>query len=337
MPTTKDDHDDDEPQNQPKYYFEEISLDTATVITTENKPFFEEQYVEATYILYLDISGNPTSQERGKNIEEQLRKFPRPTKRIYLVHNYGRRRTGSETCHHHTPTEDLIRSNLEIFRHAAEKGIGGNILILEDDFFWSPYKSLQSIRRSIEEDIGPWLMEMKDRDFIYKLGCIPLLSFLNKQNHYFTSSVAMHAVIYSKLCRDNILASASASASAHAHAGITLMVDWDQYFLIHHLSRNYMYKEPLVYQTFPETENRKNWGNGLSWSLSRGFVRCFLNLCIRLFSLDAKIDPGYRFFYLFSKMCGWLIYLGIFLLVMLCSWMIWLSMNLVPLPIGTDS
>lgn len=318
-----DDADEHANENEKKYYFEEIIDEREPLFHKTEKE--EDDPVSATYILFLDLSGNPTSQQRYLNIQQQLRDFPPPTRRFYLVHNYGDARNQGEGEGEGekkaNPTQDLIDSNLAIFRHAEEQEIEGNILILEDDFFWTPNKSLQSIRQCIEEDISPWLLSMKHRDFIYKLGCIPLLSFVAvsasaSKNHYFTSSVAMHAVIYSKLCRENVLKSSVAE-----------MVDWDQYFLIHHLSRNYMYKEPLVYQTFPETENRKNWGNGLSWSLCREFVRVFLNTCIRMFSLDKVVDPGYRFFYFFSKMCGWLTYIGIFILVMLCSWIIWFAMK----------
>jgi hypothetical protein len=66
--------------------------------------------------------------------------------------------------------------------------------------------------------------------------------------------------------------------------------DWDVYTNISTI--NYMYKSPLCYQLFQQTENRKYWF----------YVPLFSELyefLIYILKLDKHLEPGYSFFYNF--------------------------------------
>lgn len=78
-------------------------------------------------------------------------------------------------------------------------------------------------------------------------------SKLNYFNDYFYEShgevASAHAIIYSKSERSKILQN-------------ILNTDFDSHFDAEHLNKILIYKEPLIVQLHPDTENFNNWNNG---------------------------------------------------------------------------
>jgi hypothetical protein len=56
----------------------------------------------------------------------------------------------------------------------------------------------------------------------------------------------------------------------------------------------FTFHEPLAYQLFPLTDNRKQWD-------APEFILYLADVVLRFFRLDKDIEPGYSFFYALSK------------------------------------
>lgn len=227
--------------------------------------------VDSTYVITL------VNSKRIKSVNKQLEKY-KLTKTIYIVEN-----TSYKNCNKILPEQsssyDLIDCYLQIFKH-AEKENYNNILILEDDFIFSNEFKLHV------KNINEYIKNLKDSSFIYYLGCLPWL----KINSFFSShsrilaSTGTQSCIYSKKARENILKD-----------NVNSMLDWDLYLQFKLLNINrYVYDRPLCYQTFPETENQKNWPNPL------GLGNLF-KVFLKLLGLDENIEPGTSLIYFISN------------------------------------
>lgn len=229
--------------------------------------------IDATYIIHLHNNG------RYDDIMGQLEKY-HPTNIVYIVFNQGYKKCEKELPKK-KPAYDLTDAFLQIFKNAQEKGYK-NILILEDDFQFS-----EKIREpTVCKDINDFLLLKPNERFIYYLGCLPAIQTIGFTNHqYLLLSSGTHSVIYSKAMREHII-------NDHPSASI---FDWDVFHNINTFNYNrYLYKEPLCYQLFPETENSNSWFNPLG-------LRYLMQFILRSLSLDTKVEPGYSIFYMFSK------------------------------------
>ena len=65
-------------------------------------------------------------------------------------------------------------------------------------------------------------------------------------------------------------------------------------------------------QLFPESDNSKNWGksNYILYLLSN-----IIKTIFKLFKLDIQLEPGYSFFYIFSKIILFIILFLIFFII----------------------
>ena len=247
--------------------------------------------VDATYIIHLHNNG------RYDDIMEQLEKY-HPTNLVYIVFNQGYKKCEKELPKK-TPAYDLTDTFLQIFKNAQEKGYK-NILILEDDFQFS-----DKIREpSVCKDINAFLLEKQNERFIYYLGCLPIIQTTGLTNHNRgLLTLGTHSAIYSNAMREHII---------HDHPQES-MFDWD---LFHNLNifnyKRYLYKEPLCYQLFPETENSKSWFNPLGIATITKFI-------LGALSLDTKVEPGYSIFYMFSK----ILFLLLLLVMVLIGYKLW--------------
>jgi len=234
-----------------------------------------ENTIDATYIIHLEGNG------RLEQVKEQLKIF-QPTRKIYILHNKGYKKC-VKYPEINKPYLDLIDAFLEVFRHAQEKGYG-NILVLEDDFQFNNQILLPEHR----DEVAMFLTEHKDKDFMYKLGCIPCVMVpmdIQAKNQYLFFGVGCHAVVYSQKLRERILNEKQEK-----------IIDWDIYHNLN--SRTYTYHKPLCYQLFPSTENQSYWGEEY-WYL-KPFVPFFL-LIFNSLHLDTQVEPGYSYFYIFAK------------------------------------
>lgn len=261
---------------------------------------FLNNSVDATYIIHLENNG------RYNHIQKQLSEY-HPTDIVYILFNKGYKNSIKKPFINKSYL-DLVDAFLEVFKHANKKKYN-NILILEDDFIFSDKiketKHINNLNNSIKN--------LGDKDFIYLLGCLPYLSFPCSDNKYYNFNASgMHAVIYSYKNRIKTL-------------GINQedIIDWDIYnrnfdyfytFNKDNLNR-YMYKIPLCYQLFPDTENKKNWyqdNNIINYILISIF-----KLCIKILGLDKHYEPGYTIYYFYSKYLMWIIILTLIISIII--------------------
>jgi hypothetical protein len=262
-----------------------------------NDGFFNKS-IDATYIIHLEGNG------RLKSINNQLDNY-HPTNLVYIVFNKGYKKCKKEV-YINEPAKDLMNAYLTIFKHAKEQKYN-NILILEDDFLFSP-----KIKDNVHiENINIFLSSHINSNIQYYLGTIPWLRvpYIHDNNHYIgLITTGSHSVVYTKSNREKILQVSEQKLMSW---------DWDVYNLIY--SRSYMYYIPLCYQLFYETDNRKKWGNQNIFTrllgISITYIFDFLNM-------DKHVEPGYSYFYNFSIIIFYIIlclilviaiYIGMFL------------------------
>ena len=248
--------------NNECYYFEKIVF---------NKGLLDDS-IDRTYIIHLEGNG------RIESIYKQLEEY-HPTKEVYILFNKGFKKCNKK-LEKYTSVFDLVDAFITIFNHAIDQN---NILILEDDFFFD--KEIKN--KEICDDINKFIIEKKDKEFIYYLGAIPYITIPYKDNHrLLLLSTGTHSCIYSKNMRKNTLKNKT-------------NWDWDLHTNFNYI--RYIYEKPLCYQLFPETENSKNWPLG----------SIILKFIFKLNNLD-KNENGYKNFYFFSKI---IFYIIIFIIV----------------------
>ena len=243
-----------------------------------------DKCVDATYILYLKNNG------RLENIKDQLAKV-HPTRIIYIVENEGYKKCDKKLSKQ-SPTIDLIDGYFQIFNHAKKENYN-NILILEDDFIWND--------KIVDPEIGKDICEFvnnQDSNFIYYLGCMPMIKMNLGTNHLRTfMQTATHSLIYGRKVREQILKSDKDA-----------ITDWDMNLSMFVRPTCYCYKSPLCYQTFPVTDNQKNWPSYFGTK----YLVIFL---LKMVKLDKQPSPGFEICYVVSDI---IFYLIILLLIYIC-------------------
>jgi hypothetical protein len=233
--------------------------------------------VDATYIIHLEDNG------QLNHINNQLENY-HPTNIVYILFNKGYKKCKKQDYIINS-SYDLVDANLDIFKH-AEKQNYNNILILEDDFIFNP-----DIKQPFHlHNINLFLIKHINIDFQYYIGCIPLLMIPYDKYNYINKGGATHCVIHSRKHRNNLL-----------KIDQRTITDWDSHNNNYYNNR-YNYYRPLCYQLFPDTENKKNWGvneRGLLYVMTV-FMPVNKNI-LKLMKLDKQCEPGYSYFYVFSK------------------------------------
>jgi hypothetical protein len=247
---------------------------------------FLSNSTDATYIIHLENNG------RYKHVQSQLSEY-HPTNIVYILFNKGYKKSIKKPFINNSSL-DLVDSFLEIFKHANKKKYN-NILILEDDFIFS-----EKIKESEHKNnINNSIIKMGKTDFVYLLGCIPFIQIPHDLYNFRVISIGMHAVIYSKKNRINILKKNQEDIK-----------DWD-FYNNNNINNRITYYLPLCYQLFPETENSKNWCkdvNKIMYLASKPIHKIFKYL-----GLDTQTEPGTSIFYFLSKL--FILILIIFLLI----------------------
>jgi hypothetical protein len=243
-----------------------------------------DNIVDATYIIHLENNG------RYEYVMDQIEQF-NICKKIYILFNKGFKNC-RKPKHIVSSVEDITDSYIQIFKH-AESFKYNNILILEDDFLFSP-----TVKKHIG-DIEQFFDDHKGVNFIYSLGAIPFIMIPYMKNHYRTFSGGAHAIIYTKKSRRQILNDKNKIIDIDCYKGSLT---------------NYTYYKPLCYQLFPITENSKHWGkdNLFYYYGSKIFFKLF-----QYYEMDKKVEPGYSRFYMCSKI---IFYVLIFLCIFMIYW-----------------
>jgi len=260
------------------YRFEKIQYDDG----------FLSSGVDATYIIHLEGNG------RLPEIQKQLEEY-HPTNTVYIVYNKGYKKCKKQDYITNS-ARDLVDANLQIFKHAELHGYG-NILVLEDDFIFS--KNIKDKKH--QENVLRFLNKNKDRPFIYLIGCVPyyLLPY-DYYNYRGVLTAGMHCVVYNEFIRKCVLQDDQ-----------KYILDWDAYF--NTLNNKYVYYLPMSYQLFPETENSKSWGKECGH-----FTEMLSAVSFYIYStlnMDKEPEPGFTFFYFFSKIAMAVVFILIVCLV----------------------
>ena len=233
--------------------------------------------IDATYIIHLENNG------RIKDIQKQLQEY-HPTNIVYIVYNKGYKKCRKQDYIKNS-AHDLVDANIEICKHAENQKYS-NILVLEDDFMFSP---------KIKEDehtknICTFLKETENFPVFYLLGCVPVVLIPYDFNHYHYKSLVTggtHAVVINEKMRNIILSETQEEID-----------DWDKFPGLNYYNYKYTYHTPLCYQLFQDTDNSKIWGG------DNIFFKLYCRLAFYIFyvlNMHKQVEPGYSLFYAFSK------------------------------------
>jgi hypothetical protein len=241
--------------------------------------------VDATYILHLEGNG------RIDHIHDQLKTY-HPSKKVYIVYNKGYKKCHKDLVIQRT-TDDLVHANMTVFEHAQQYK---HVLVLEDDFIFA--KDVKKYAIHVDDFLK------KDTSFVYQLGAMPYFAIPIDMHHCRVSSLTSHANIYSGPSRKHLLDNYRSDKGN---------IDNIDYYISSTLSV-YMYHKPLCYQTFPMTDNRKNWFKN-SPPIVSYYVETLFNTFIKWTNLENQPEPGFSIVYFLAKFIP-------FLLLLLVLWIL---------------
>ena len=253
-----------------------------------NKGFLDKS-VDATYVIHLKDNG------RLEHIYEQLKQY-QPTKIVYIAVNQGFKKCEKQLIEQ-ISYNDLTDAFLQCFKHANNHGYE-NVLILEDDFIFSP----EIVVRENSQNINNFLNSKKKEEFIYYLGCNPILVFpctYNCTQYKVLKCCSTHATVYSK-------------ATRYAKLDLNLK-HWDV-IISTGISNKYMYYKPVCYQTYPDTENKQTWSEK-----DNIIISSLKNMIIQLLGLDKQPEPGFSILYFIAKLLNLVLLL---ILILIIVWII---------------
>lgn len=254
-------------------------------------PLFTEN-LDATYVIYLENNG------RLPMVESQLQEY-KPTKYAYILVNKGYKNCNKFDID--SPALDLVDCYKTIFIHSKEKGYN-NILILEDDFIFSPEIKKDKHKNNVNNFLKTY---DSVTNYVYTIGSLPVIFFRHYDfKNYLGSSLGTHAVIYNKNFRERLFSHIDENGFLDKHT----VFDWDAYCGNGKYNNKIMYNYPLCYQKFPMTENRKIWGDV---SRNNSIFHKMVNRYINYYNLDKEYIEGYNCTYRNS----WILLIGIYILV----------------------
>lgn len=234
------------------------------LIGTNDSPLMKN--VDCTYILTMEDSS------RVIDIDNALKLTCKTVKQI---------NKGFKKCYKPkvtTPGKDLIHAYRNIAKSVIDTTDYERVLILEDDFVIEtcdpvPYKEIDDFVSSNAFDV-------------YSLGSFGVRIPFSK-HHKILTLITTAGVIWSRKALRKLLD-----------------VDVDELYKLEHidgcfikkyLNTKYVYDTPLITQTFPETDNKKIWGKGQSFT-------------DWMFKLDRRTQPAWNVYYFF---CGKFIFIYI--------------------------
>jgi hypothetical protein len=231
--------------------------------------------IDATYILHLEGNG------RIDSIHEQLKTY-HPTKKVYIVYNKGYKNCYKD-LEIQSSGHDIVHANITVFEHAEQYK---HILVLEDDFIFS--KEIPNHSTHVDTFLE------KDTSFVYQLGSVPFFAIPINMHHYRILAGTAHANIYSKSARNHI-------TTDYKNHKITGKIGGLDNYIVKYLPM-YMYHKPLCYQTFPMTDNRKEWFKGDGFmNYITPIIDFMLTTCISWTNLEREPEPGFSIIYWIAK------------------------------------
>tara|TARA_Y100000741_G_scaffold365018_1_gene358441 strand:- start:2288 stop:3088 length:801 start_codon:yes stop_codon:yes gene_type:complete len=242
-----------------------------------------DNIVDAVYVILLENS------DRKKSVLDQIYKYKLSKINILQVNKYYKDCIDKSLCKQ-SSNYHLLNNTINILKHANKHNYN-NILIFEDDFILSPEIRNKKIINDIEEFI-------KFNDFnLYFLGVLPILFHpVNMNTMKLIYFLTTHSIIYSKSVRNILIKKYEKDNCINGDRHI------DGWY--NNLSKKYMYKFPLCFQSFQNTENRKEWDNN---------IKSFL---IEKLNLDTKnkkiLENSYRNIY-------YICYIVYFIIILIIS------------------
>lgn len=233
-----------------------------------------DRSIDITYILTMEHA-----VDRHARIREQLKKH-QPTSRVVLVYNKGYKKCSKDyKCGKvDVSYKDLTRAIMHIFDMSRDKN---RILILEDDFIFNTDVTSTEIN-----EVTDFLIN-KNPD-VYSLGSLqhfvdPLT--VGKVHVRLYVKGGAHAMIYSKKGREYL--QREFDTCSYQSQDMDLVTAYP--------CRVYGYHKNIYAQTFPRTENRKNWGRG--HAIYSTFYSLIFIPFLELFGFDDHHDIHAKFNY----------------------------------------
>tara|TARA_Y100000389_G_scaffold152728_1_gene152785 strand:+ start:217 stop:1044 length:828 start_codon:yes stop_codon:yes gene_type:complete len=251
-------------------------------------PIFDD-IADCTYVV-LCCGDNP---KRLPNVIKNIH-ILNPTTTVKLIYNKGFK----DCPFSNSVNNDLVNIQSYIFRDAINNNYN-RILYLEDDFTLK-YPIKQEDYLSINKFIS------KHNPDVYGMGnfAFPRIDYIfSAHEKVVLNFLGMaHCVFYNKNYMYNCL-------EYYKENSENTMPD-----LVTKDIKNieaYRYYKPLVYQTFPSTDNQKN-----GWAKTVGnFLTSIIILSIKLLGLDNRLEPGYTITYIIPYVFYLIIVLFLFFLI----------------------
>lgn len=205
---------------------------------------------------------------RFKKVIRQLQK-DRPHSKVTLQINPGYHE--KEDLIEKTSKADICHALAESFRFSLERGYE-RVLVLEDDFFLGTPNEVSATREATA--VIAKFLEGKTFD-TYNLGRVVFCGWPCEHGSWraLVHGTA-HGVIYSSRFMRTYVNQHNTDPRPIIKAGNDLW--WNRVDMIH-----YVYKDPLVFQTFPKTANRQHWNDPLK------------EFGISALGLDTHHQPGF--------------------------------------------
>ena len=179
-----------------------------------------------------------------------------------------------------TTRADICHALDAAFRMSLAKRYS-TVLVLEDDFFLGSPTEVAAARKAAQ----PIAEFLSDREFdTYNLGRVAFCGWpCGKGSWRALLHGAAHGVVYSERFMRAFTEQHAKDPASIARVGNDAW--WNRADMVH-----YVYKDPLVFQTFPVTENRRMWTGPL------------VDIGIRALGLDVCHQPGYSVLSCISKL-----------------------------------
>lgn len=251
----------------PCYYYQTIHFEDSTLD------------VDAVYVLTMENS------DRLEKIKKDLY-LHRPGKVVMIQINKGFRNCSKRLCK--DSTEDIDVSYMDIshaYMNAFKNAVNNqykNVLILEDDAIFSKeYYNADNLKM-----INEFIPKLDAKQSLFALGLVPWISLYNSNGiRRSVTASGIHATIFPISVMKKII------------SDCTNIRDMDMYVNLN--CTRYFSHNPLVSQTFPQTENSNNWGN--DYGFLGVVIRTILGILFWLIGLDKTAEPGTTYIYTMNK------------------------------------
>eukprot|EP00873_Tetraselmis_striata_P033672 jgi/Tetstr1/453936/TSEL_040855.t1 len=225
----------------------------------------------------------------------------RPHSRVTVQLNYGMKYKTDLV--EQTTRADICHALMTAFRRSLALG-HARVLVLEDDFFLGTEEDILQARAAVPR-IARFL---NGREFdTYNVGRLVFTGWpVGGGSWRALAHSTAHGVLYSARYMRRYIAQHDRDPRPIIKVGNDRW--WNRLDIL-----NYVYTKPLIFQTFPKTDNRQTWDGGI---VSFGIDRL---------GLDDSHQPGYRVLDGISKS---LLFVALIALILIVSGVVWASVRL---------